>query len=585
MKNSCMPQHDAATGLTLQYLHLLETHLQITWNEQGKPVCIIDWIRDKSVAALHEALNELFNGQLHADARQATIEYGKHHIQTVGFGLASDFKEFIKLGLIYGERVVLWDIVGSRILSAAQVDARSTSLLAQIACQLLMLRGVIERGGIVILGHPVTWSTLAAEIDEDLRTEGNASASDLGLSMAFAAIEEGLPLHPYTLLRGSLRPSVAERVAAQVNDLYSSKHYVFQKAICGLLRDQRVAYLRDVRVEDFFDVVVAHEGLCRALWKFFSTLEGLSAQQGERELEALAEELVGLIAKRNAAVSDYVAEGVDASASVVLASVATLTVGMPLLQVLAGAGALAVPLTKAVRKWVNKPARNVVVQAFEALENVAEMQADDLTPNEMPEPFDGIIEPNIQDLYVRFKAFHWTQDRHELLESLSPEVAKAVLGLLRPADIGPIVNHRRFQEDYIGDYLAHLWTLDENFYWEHLGKTFESPDGLLIYDSDDHIRTMESHAIPMKVWRQLLDSLLVAHADELFARKYGYPLERIMSVITFQSEQPADSDEKRAALLSIYDALGSDERSAFTDFLSATFGGELPSWILSRGKL
>ncbi len=573
-----MPDQDAAVRLTQRYLDVIEKCMKISWNERGLPVCVIDWIRDDDVAAMREQLDALFEGGLPVEARQATIDYGRERIQTVGFGLVQDFDQFIKLGLIYGERVVLWDVIGSRMLASARAKPPSTSLLAQVCCQLLMLRPVVERGGVVVLPHPVTWSGLAAEIDTELRALGEVPAASRGLSMAFAAIEEGLPLHPYTLLADGARPVVADGVSEQVDELFSTRNYVFQQAVGSLLRDQRVAYLQQVRIEDFFDVVAQHDALRRAIRKHFShSLDGLSAQQAAREVDSLTEDLLSLIAKRNAAVIDYKAEGVDATGKFILASVASISLGLPLIDTLAIAGAMALPLSTAVRKWAKKPERNVIVHAFQALQDAADSSRSEPLAGEAM----ANIHPSIADLYAQFMSFYWTEERHHFLESLSPEVARALLAELGPDDLEIIVNARRFQQDYIGDYLAYLSELDDDIYWEHLGKTFESEEGLLIYDDDAHIRAMETRDMPLKAWQQLLDSLFEVYADELTNRSYGYLLECFPAIIHFQTEGARYINEKRKALVKLFETLGPEEQDALIDFLKEAFCGDLPDWFAS----
>lgn len=576
-----MSDHDAAVKLTLRYLDILETSLKITRNEGHCPVCIIDWISDEDVTALRDKLLDLFGNTLDADAKRATIEFGKDHIQTVGFGIAPDFDQFINLGFIYGDRLVLWDVISSRILASERPVHESKSLLAQIACQLLMLRPVAERGGLVILPHPVIWSPLAAEIDAELRALGNVPAASHGLSMAFAAIEEGLPLHPYTLLADGPKPEAAERLVGQADDLFSSRNYVFHQSIGALLRDQRVAYLQDVRAECFFEIIAEHGALRRALWMHFTaTLDGMSNQQVRHEVNALIDDLVGLTEKQNTAVLDYVAEGVDATAAFVLTSIASVSLGQPLLNDLAVAGALAVPLSTAVRKWITKPERNVIVQAFQALQAAADSHTAAPQAEAMFSPsVDLKIHEDIQELYVQFMECQWTEARQQFLEDLTPEVAKALLAALQPEDLEEIVNHRRFQEDYIGDYLAYLSTLDEAIYWEHLGKTFESSEGLLIYDDDAHICKMELSDMPVKAWLQLLESLFEAYADEIRARKYGFPLERFPTIISYQTGSAHNIEKKRAALVALFNKLDHGDQAALIDFLVQAFEGGLPIWF------
>jgi hypothetical protein len=576
-----MQKHDAATEFTLKYLELLERHLKVAWSDACVPICITDWIQDDSIAALRVDLEKLVHSDLERDAREATIKYGVNHIQTVGFGLAPDFDQFIKLGLIYGERVVLWDVIHSRILvNDQQIQARK-SLLAQITCNLLMLRSTVERGGVVLLSHPIVWSTLAAGIDKELRAGGPAHAASLGLSLAFAAIEEGLPLHPYTLLKGGSKPKPLDSVGDLCDELFSAENFRFQQCIATLLRDSRVAYLEDVPLEEFFNVVSRHANLRRALRKHFSpTLAGLSPQQAVAETHELVDELFALIDHQNAAVVDYAAEGIDASAKLVLAGASSAALGLPLLSALTALGSSAVHLSTAVRKWAKKPAKNVIIQTFRTLERVA-------ATNQAYDPVDVEYQLSkfrrgqcsLGEIYEKFMSFDWTEQRHDFLKSLPQTVAKALLETLSSEDLEVIVNWRRFQQDYIGDYLVYLSELDEAIYWEHLGKTFECSEGLLTYDDDAHIVSMETQDMPLKTWQQLLDSLFDAYASQMRTREYDIPLERFPKIIRFQTEEALDADEKRSTLILLASRLESDDREALTHLVSKAFEGAAPEWF------
>tara|TARA_B100000949_G_scaffold106460_1_gene94738 strand:+ start:8658 stop:8873 length:216 start_codon:yes stop_codon:yes gene_type:complete len=54
-------------------------------------------------------------------AISASKDYGReeNQSQTVGFGLLYDesFEKFIKMGFLCGNRVVLWDFIGTRVLA------------------------------------------------------------------------------------------------------------------------------------------------------------------------------------------------------------------------------------------------------------------------------------------------------------------------------------------------------------------------------------------------------------------------------------------------------------------------------------
>ncbi|MGE6994853.1 hypothetical protein ACQKIK_15815 [Pseudomonas sp. NPDC047961] len=579
-----MTNYDSATEFTLAYLHILERHLRVTWNDAGVPICILDWITDESIANLRTDLTELMNGELEYAARQAAAEYGVNHVQTVGFGLVPDFDQFIKLGLIYGERVLLWDVIYSRIMANEQYQTRR-NLIAEIACELLMLKAVVQRGGVVILAHPIAWSPVAADIDAELRANGPVPTASLGLSLAFAAIEEGIELHPYTLLSDSSHPQLTMAVEAADYELFSRENFRFQHCLTALLQDERVAYLENVTTAAFFDVLSEHGTLRRAIKRHFSpAFGGLSPQQANQENSALVEEFFELFGKRNAALINYVADGVDATSAFILASASVVLVGQPLLSTLAALGAPAVALSTAVRKWAGKPPKNVIIQAFRTLEESA-------TDQQLHDPIDierriAVLQndlASLNDHYKQFMSYYLTEHRHDYLKALSPEIAKEVLSLLRPEDISKIVNRRQFQQDYIGDYLVYISDLDEAIYWEHLTRSFDSPEGFLIYDDDAHIQSMEQLEVPLTLWRKLVTSLFTVYSGDMRSGTYGYPLERFPHVVHFQTMFAGDRDEKRLMLLEIASNQSVDDQQALRIFLNKAFDGEIPTWFKVSG--
>lgn len=583
-----MPEQDYAVEFSLRYLGAIENHLKITWNEREQPVCVIDWIDDSTIDNLRRELRDLINGALAVQAREYTAKYGTKHIQTVGFGHASNFSEFVKLGFIYGERVVLWDVIGSRLLAKPNISPRLKCILAETACNLLLLRPVIEQGGLIILSHPVDWSTLAQSIDMDLRARGNRSAATLGLSIALAAIEEGLPIHPYTLVVNGAKPEANLSIDEHIEDYYSTENYVFQSAISSLLKDQRAAYLQEVPAAEFYSITSQHPDLQHALrGHFIPGLRGLSPQQTKVEVDYLTDDLVALMAKRNKNVKDYVADGAEASLGFVVTSLSTFKLGLPLIQSIVMGSAIALPLLAAVRKWKHTPEKNVIVQAFQKM-NAAALQAEKVPPHHLVVDSDienMVIVDSVEEAYKTFMSFCWTEERHHFLEKLSPEVAHNLLKLLDKDDLEIIVNHRKFQQDYIGDYLSYLWNLDEDSFWKHLGKTFESEEGLLIYDNNVHIEIMCAYDMPQEAWLQLLDSLLNAHRSELQHQDMNYPLECFPEIVHFQTMTSCDFEAKRLALIAWFNALGTGDKVLARWFLDQTYGDTLPVWFTSPASM
>lgn len=572
---------DKATEFTLKYLDILEGRVNISWSEQHQPVCIVDNIKRQDIQDLSDDLDALLRGQLSEEARHATVAYGKDHIQTIGFGHASNFDQFIKLGFLYGERLVLWDVIGCRLITESDATPKRKNLLAQAACNLLLLRPVAENGGVVILPYPTYWSELARQVEIELQNNGNKCAATLGLSMALAAIDSGLPLHPYTLSLGGLQASATKDVIGDGSAFYSTENYLFNAAITSLLRDSKLAYLQDISIAEFYKIVSQYGELNHALRKhFFPTLLGLSPQQSQKEIDHLIDNLVDLIDKRNRALANYVADGGDATLSFVLPTITTVLAGLSTIDALT-TGSISLGLFSVLRKWLNTPEKNVIVQVFDDLKDV-EMTLDLKIENPI-ETFNSDqihIYPDIEDIYHTFMSFSWTEQRHYFLKELPPEVVDKLLRCLTPEDFEIIVNYRRFQEDYIGDYLGELWEIDKISFWEHIGKMFESEEGLLVYDLDAHIQVMCSNDMLTDVWIKLLNSLLVAHHEELADQAWHYPLETLKDIIYFQIEVANGRDATKNTFMEWYARLPDQDRQLIDGFIEFIYKGDLPKWFV-----
>ncbi|MNO99017.1 hypothetical protein D3C76_907790 [compost metagenome] len=178
-------------------------------------------------------------------------------------------------------------------------------------------------------------------------------------------------------------------------------------------------------------------------------------------------------------------------------------------------------------------------------------------------------------------SYHWTEDRHHFLTTLSPEIAKEVLSLLRPEDIDRIVNERERQHDYIGDYLVYISDLDEDIYWAHLTASFDSPEGLLIYDDDANVESMQYLEIPFTLWQKLLGSLFSVYRAEMESGDYNFPLLRFPEIVRFQTTRTDDKDEKRTALTALANSLEGEQVRALMTFLNKAFDGKIPDWFTS----
>jgi hypothetical protein len=589
---------DAAISFSLAYLEVLESTLEISWTAAGDPICVPEYILDTQLIRLKTELEELLRSSSSIEARAAAAAFGAENIQTVPFGHVSDFDVTVKIGFLYGDRVVLWDIIASRLLAQIQLSARGKNVISQTVCNLLLLKPVVARGGVVILPHPIFWSELARQINAEARHVDNRSTAQLGLSFALAAVDAGLPLHPYTLLSDEEAPVATSHEYGIDANLYSTENALFHRAAAALITDVRMAYLRDISAARFYEIVSEHSPMQYELRKHFSrSLAGVSRQQHRMLTDSLIDDLVEQVSARNQAIQAYVSGGIAASLGVVssaltgLDSVAGVTT-MTLIGVAPG-------VLSAIREWWNQPEKHVVVQAFKSLSRAQDREAETLHLSEnrlISRKARLAARPEIAVHVDALLAGSWTEDKHRYLMDLDASTAREVLQALEPEQLELIVNYRRFQEDYIGDYLEDVWNLDEDSFWEHMNQTFESDEGIVQYDGFRLNEIMCSFDMPLRTWILLLSSIPRVYAPLILDRALSscpsasnadysvtdFQLETVMGVVRFQLEEAETSREKQEALCIWLSALQDSDRQIVMKMLLELYDALLPDWLTTN---
>ena len=587
-------KQDSATTLTLHYLNAIETRLGISWEAQNRPICLPDRFDAAALKSLKAELDDMLKGDLASKSRDATKEYGKERVQTVGFGLAPDFDQFIKLGFLYGDRVVLWDFLSNRLL--LEKGGISNLIIAKTACELLLLKPAVERGAVVVLPHPVEWSDLAEMVAEDLKQQGTRSAAEFGLSMALSAVEEGLPLHPFTLLRSEPQPKASRAVYGHEGDLYSKENYIFQRALNGMLGNQRFAYLQNVSSAEFQRIVAEHQELRRKLRMVFNPTTGMSQQQVGIELQHLQLDLANLVEKQNSEILKYASDGSEATAvftTSLLAKLDAATLGKTAI------AEVCVRLAIALRKWFSSREKSTIVQAFQGLQRQEGQELVEVLHQQEQRP--GIaaslhvdVASSTQTVHDADQAFKearaafwdavpWTEDKHEHLLSLPVELAGKILKSLTAAQRHLLVNRRRFQESYITAYLGDLWEIDKSAFWKHQETMFMSPEGLCVGECNGHIEIMCREDMPKYVWIRLLKCLL---ANDINGRigLGGYFTETYSEIVLFQTKKASARKQRQLEFYSWFQTLDHKDRDAMLSFLRGTFNGKVPAWVRRRDE-
>ena len=133
----------------------------------------------------------------------------------------------------------------------------------------------------------------------------------------------------------------------------------------------------------------------------------------------------------------------------------------------------------------------------------------------------------------------WTENLHHALEELQPEDAKKIVESMTDSEIYRKVNNRRFQEDYISEYIDYLWEISEPTYWKHIIISLDITEGILWGDDMTHFDKMCNCKIPDDVLKAVLDFAIAVEVKD----NYKQDFEAIGCVVKAQVEKFKRLDE------------------------------------------
>ncbi|MEN8952807.1 hypothetical protein [Planktotalea arctica] len=568
--------NDLSKAFSLKYLSVLKEALQVNWASNGAPIISIDSIDRSTIEALKRGLTDLLDSSVATEAIEYETRSSRSRVVSVGFGLSGNFSDFVKLGLLCGDRVVLWDILASKTLNSGIITPRTSDLIAEIACNILTIEPLVEAGAVVLLPHPTMWSDLASSLLADLGVN-NVSTSDVGFLTALVAILEGMQLHPYALASAPT-PSHKLRETDGAKEFFSQTNQNFHKSVSELFRFEEMRYLRGVEPEEFYDCLRDRGDFQRALRAYLALpLKELSEQQKAVELDASLADLASLLEQRDIKILSYASGVGEATVGAISGTVAAFSVETAVFQAAAlGVNSL-VQFWSAGHKILQSPPSNILVQTFYRMQETEKPDIHDFS--------DGLnlrissASEEARDAYAEFMSFYWTEERQSYLETLPATLVREVLGLIRPSDLQIIVNFRRHQEDYIGDFLRYLWGVDEEAFWDHLAATFGGEDGLLLYDDDHHIELMTSRNMPAHVWDSMLNAIVNVHWKDIEGKKAGFPLEFFPKIMFYQTTHDTEHVERRGQFLVFLSQLRRSDLNKLMWFIEEIYDDEIPEWL------
>jgi hypothetical protein len=288
-------QDDSACASARQYLDAVKLRFKPAFLDNGDAMVFPHEITPTAVRHLAGDLSDVLTGRTADRCRTDTGRFGSRSVQAVPFGTITDFASTIKVGRLYSERLVLWDILGLNCVELARaIDAepvapvvlppRATEELASLASNVLSLRELVNDGAAVFLPHPLAWSSEAAyaRAKASRGYSGVFFGTPLGTFLATTlAVASDLSLHPYTLQDIQVHiPPPGELAQA-----LSRENQMLQRSYGEIIADARFEYLDTISVAQFHKLMVAHQEVAYELELLVGNLSGKTEQQWRRNLE------------------------------------------------------------------------------------------------------------------------------------------------------------------------------------------------------------------------------------------------------------------------------------------------------------
>ncbi len=235
---------DKATSYTLQLFDALETYLHIEWDEMGEPVGYPSRINHITIQRLVLALKELYEKNAILDAISGFEGYSGHQSSAVGF--AENYDAFIKVGVLLGDRIVLWEAI---LISELDSNILRADRVLKAACDILRMKPLVEQGGAVYLPHMRNWNPNYYSYMQDFAQE-NVSNELLGLINAMVIWQD------FKVGSFSWQPdfSTIQELDLSINkqNAKTEKHELIY-ALQGLIHNTESMYLRDVSLAEFYE--------------------------------------------------------------------------------------------------------------------------------------------------------------------------------------------------------------------------------------------------------------------------------------------------------------------------------------------
>ena len=174
--------------------------------------------------------------------------------------------------------------------------------------------------------------------------------------------------------------------------------------------------------------------------------------------------------------------------------------------------------------------------------------------------------------------YHWTEEYHDTLKDMNPNDAIKDVESMSDHDVLYRVNMRKFQQDYIADYLEYLWELSPKDFWRHIEIMFSDETEFLLSDNMNFVCILCNEVAPVSVINSVVKYTVDKWIGDGFETINESLYKDILSEIIQEQNKLSISGIK---LIDIYpsDQSGMDElEKAFNEIIGREIRNSYKSW-------
>lgn len=258
---------DKARHFTLDFFNAIEHNLKVENSDIGEPYINIDRLENENslsqnIIKLRSDLQSLLTSSLFEkaldDINQQSIRSSERKIVSTGVGYSNDFEGFVKLGFLTGDVVVLWDSFLPTILNP-QDSYININELGKLVGNIISLKRIAEKGGLVYLPHPIIWNPATKFYFSKIQGIPNVTNEFVGILNAMCLREEGFKLHPYLMSKSNENFEVLHNQIVANDEYYQHGKIEKHNNLYDLFKHNEFSYLDKCKPSDFYDILVSDQ--------------------------------------------------------------------------------------------------------------------------------------------------------------------------------------------------------------------------------------------------------------------------------------------------------------------------------------